>query len=71
MGSYDKALEVLDRLGGDSRLSPTEVDKVARERELLQITQRLLQEIGMPDCQQPTSPTYSIKSWAGVGRAQK
>ncbi|NMA63327.1 MAG: hypothetical protein GX964_04790 [Syntrophomonadaceae bacterium] len=49
LGSYDKALEVLDRLGGDSRLSPTEVDKVARERELLQITQRLLQEIGMPD----------------------
>lgn len=49
IGWYDEALYVLGDLCADSRIGPIQAESVSREIEILTITRRLLQDIGMPD----------------------
>jgi len=48
-GDYSKALEVLDALAQNGAIGEARSETAFREKKLLEITKRLLQEIGMPD----------------------
>lgn len=63
-GDYSKALEILDVLAQSTAIGKARAEMAAREKGLLEITKRLLREIGMPDLPASQIPRFiRHKAW--------